>query len=448
MLVCGSAYMNLPVSHLSGQPDIRYRWSFKPGATALTRHLFSSGASYHEIKAAAVAYIRRAVYSEGAYAAAQHHRSASSSRTLEAAAWTILDQPIDAWSTISDATLLQPLHWPGGFMPATPFHQWVRNLFYRGYQDAKGQFARDVGLNLDQHVADLEAFFHATAAFARVPALGDIHAEPNAWPGAEIDPDLLVRLRRDHALLMAVVRAQMLGEYLRRRTRDPLHEYPRPAPARWRWQSSVCIEGLLQPAVNLSKLMTVKIDEKATPLTALSTAISSGRLYLDPRLHRWAMDIHRQLAPDLSRMPDRAAAEAMALSVVRDAAPLARLTASQIRAEFGKNDAVVRDFGVSAPIALSVLAIQLALLARHVVSHAFIRIPRALPNGARSKVMRITSVLKMMSRAGKEVGDAQANPDNKTGTKLLNKALEEIALPGKSVLLRHLSLQPSVRTDR
>lgn len=443
MLMLRNCVMNFPSPWLAGQAGPRLFWSYKPGAATLTQHVFFGPASDRQIKTAAEAYIRRALRPETGSAPGKLRQHGLSKQDLEAAARLILDRPIETWSTISDAALLKPLRLPAGYWPTAPLRKWVHGVFYGGYRDEKDRFARDIGLNMAQHVADLEAFFSATAAFARVPLLSDIHADPAAWPGAAIDLELLTRLRRDHMLLMTVARARMLAEYIRRRATDPLHERGSPASPRWQWQSTVCVESLVQPAINLTKLMALKIKAKADHSAALTVAVNSGRLYLDPRLVAWAEEIRDALALDLLLTPDEVAAQVMATSVIRDVAPLARLTPKQVRASLGNQDAVARDFGVSAPIAISVIAMQLALLDAQLAGNQPPGIPRELPAGVRSKTRRITTVLKAMSGAWSGSGNAQADPDNKAGTKLLNEALAELAKPGKAMRLRHLSLRAS-----
>jgi hypothetical protein len=309
----------MPISPIpSAMPAVRENWSFKHGASMLSNHVLTNRFSDARMEEMATAYIRDALTQSLSTLQKLVAPPILSQEEREKAAHIILGGKTD-WSQISDHALLHRIDIPARFMPDTPFGTWVHALFYGSYRRTDTRLDLDVDLDLKQHAGDLTAFYDAIEPYSAFQNLAAIHRSIDSWPKATVSSTLLKRLQRDHTILMAVVRARMIGEYLRRRSSDPFGQQPNDAAVQWPLASSVFKQGLIEPADNLVKLMGLKVKADAQDSAALEIAINSGRLHYDKPLYWMAERVQSTLYNELRHRPADDVAQVIAGRVRNDA---------------------------------------------------------------------------------------------------------------------------------
>ncbi|MDE1917904.1 MAG: hypothetical protein KGJ57_18585 [Sphingomonadales bacterium] len=411
--------------------------SHKPGAQMLTGHVLASHLSATDISELAADYIRRAL-SPSLQPPMMMEPSSPSRAEREAAACIILSGQTD-WSQISDATLLSPLNVTVYYPLMLPSFDLLRSLVFGTYRRQNIPFDRELGLDLKQHAKDLDIFRAAIEPHIFFPSLSDIGQDISYWPDGTVCPDLLDRLRRGQAIIMAVLRARMLGEYLRRRASDPFRQQAANGDVKWPLATSALMHGLVVPAKNLSKLMAVKINADATDAEALGTAIASGRLHYDKHLYLMAAQIRGMISQPLLDHAPKKAAQMIAGRLRDDVAPLVGLTLEKLKAAFGTRTLVEQEFGVTAAAATMVIAIQLSQFTAGQASQAK-ALPKELHKGLRTKARKIAAVLIAITGTDRRIPNAKLSQDNKAGTKTLNAALKALKNPTAAKRLQALVL--------
>lgn len=84
----------------------------------------------------------------------------------------------------------------------------------------------------------------------------------------------------DHCIVLAALRARLLGEYLRRLALEPLGSPPKGEEPRWSRCGRVLTDSLVRPARSVDALLQLPIGKEAIVIEALNAAITSEHLSL------------------------------------------------------------------------------------------------------------------------------------------------------------------------
>jgi hypothetical protein len=347
---------------------------------------------------------------------------------------------------LSGELLLKPLVFPRHYRLSGSIGAWVTRMLMGGTTIADlDRLQKDLGFDIARHTKNLQALRASCASGWRLLLQGDLVSLYLLTPDSPDQRTLIRAVVRDHALLLGVVRARLLAEYLRRLATEPMGpRFVDDDPA-WARQGTLLIDRLVKPSRRLDQFLGMAGGESGRK--TLDRAIASGRLAYDHRLLSMARRIYQRLGPAAF---DATANLRIAASIQSEIAPLTAITPKMLRTDgMGKESFAQAQLGLSVPEAVTILAMNLIALPSRLdaalraidegqpVSMAA-PTPPALP-GTANRVRRIATALKAISRCDWRIGDTSTDPDNKAGRKLLqrvHKLLDDPKPPHGAVLLQ------------
>jgi len=412
-----------------------------------THAVFHSGTAPAQIEALAVSYIRSVLAGD-----ADEPRPALRPilpppvRPTPSLVWGGLQTDL---RSIALDTLLAPLTVARGFRPRGSLERWVSRLLLGGRTIAEPeQLQKDLGLDLTRHAANLHALRRSCPAGWRLLVRADLLA---LYRLAGTMPEMASLIRtvvHDQIILVGVVRARMLAEYLRRLATEPMGPRFDVDDPLWVKRGALFVDRLTKPAQSINRLLS--LPGRGSARETLQHAATSGGLAYDPRLLPMARRIYQQvggseLAAETTATLNRAVRASLA--------PLTAITPAMLRnAGLGRESFADARLGLSVPEAVTVLATNLVALDRQAsealaaldaghVPPDYPRMP-SLPTGAGGKVRRTANALKAISGCDRHVGDTSTDPDNKAGRILLRRVQRRLAAPAPPYGLALLRLLP------
>lgn len=347
---------------------------------------------------------------------------------------------------LSSELLLKPLVFPRHYRLSGRIGAWVTRMLMGGTAVADvDRLQRDLGFDIERHTRNLQALRASSASGWRLLLQGDLVGLYLLVPDLPDQRTLLRSVVRDHALLLGVVRARLLAEYLRRLATEPMGPRFADDDPAWAKQGSLLVYRLVKPARSLDLLLGMAGGGSGRK--SLDRAVASGRLAYDHRLLSLARRVYQRLGPAAF---DPTADQRIIASIRTVIAPLTSITPTMLRDDgMGKASFAQAQLGLSVPEAVTVLALNLIALPGRLdaalraidegqqVSMAAAT-PPALP-GTANRVRRIATALKAISRCDRHIGDMSTDSDNKAGRKLLqrvHKLLGDTNQPHGVVLLQ------------
>lgn len=329
---------------------------------------------------------------------------------------------------LSGELLLKPLVFPRQYRPLGSIGAWVTRMLTGGTTIADfDRLQKDLGFDIARHTKNLQALRASCASGWRLLLQGNLVGLYLLTPDLPDQRTLIRAVVRDHALLLGVVRARLLAEYLRRLATEPMGPRFVDDDSAWARQGTLLIDRLVKPSRRLDQFLGMAGGESGRK--TLDRAIASGRLAYDHRLLSMARRIYQRLGPAAF---DATANPRIVASIQSEIAPLTAITPKMLRTDgIGKESFAHAQLGLSVPEAVTVLAMNLIALPSRLdaalraidegqpVSMAA-PIPPALP-GTANRVRRIATALKAISRCDWRIGDMSTDPDNKAGRKLLQR---------------------------
>jgi hypothetical protein len=336
--------------------------------------------------------------------------------------------------TVTTASLLRPLTVPPRYRPRGSPEGWVTRMLLGGCRiDEAAQLQKDLGLDLQQHAANLLALRQTCHVGWRLLVRADLLKLYRLGVTIPRHSELIRSVVQSHAILIGAVRARMLAEYLRRLASEPMGPRLDADDPLWAKRSALYVDRLTKPAKKLDLLLRMAGGSSVDD--TLTKAVASGRLADDPRLLPLAERIYQRLGG----VGLDARAGANLVRAVRTAiAPLTAITPAMLHAEgLGRQSFAEAQLGLSASEAVTVLAINLVSLKGQVreamkaldggdLLPANSSVPTVPANGA-ARVCRTTSALKAISGCDRHVGNRSTDSDNKAGLKLLFRVERRLA---------------------
>jgi len=347
---------------------------------------------------------------------------------------------------LSGELLLKPLVFPRQYRLSGSIGAWVTRMLTGGTSIADfGRLQKDLGFDIARHTRNLQSLRASCASGWRLLLRGDLVGLYLLMPDSPDQRTLIRAVVRDHALLLGVVRARLLAEYLRRLATEPMGpRFVDDDPA-WARQGALLIDRLVKPSRRLDQFLGMAGGGSGRK--TLDRAVASGRLAYDHRLLSMARRIYQRLG---SAAFDATADQRITANVRTAIAPLTAITPKMLRdTGMGRQSFAQAQLGLSVPEAVTVLALNLIALPGRLdatlraidegqqVSMAA-PTPSALP-GTANRVRRIATALKAISCCDWHIGDTSTDPDNKAGRKLLqrvHKLLDDPKPPHGAVLLQ------------
>ena len=335
---------------------------------------------------------------------------------------------------LSGELLLKPLVFPRHYRLSGSIGVWVTRMLTGGTTIADvDQLQKDLGFDIVRHTVNLQALRASSAIGWRLLLRGDLAGLYLLAPDSPDQRTLLRAVVRDHALLLGVVRARLLAEYLRRLATEPMGpRFVDDDPA-WARQGTLLIDRLVKPSRRLDQFLGMAGGGSGRK--TLDRAIASGRLAYDHRLLSMARRIYQRIGPAAF---DATANLRIAASIQTEIAPLTAITPKMLRTDgMGKESFAQAQLGLSVPEAVTVLAMNLIALPGRLdaalraidegqqVSMAA-PTPPALP-GTANRVRRTATALKAISLCDRHIGDTSTDPDNKAGRKLHQRVIKLLA---------------------
>ena len=414
-------------------------------ASLATYAVFSSGTTMSHIEDMAVAYICSVLNDERQEPVAPSTLRADVTWSKSTFKLALAGKQHDL-RHLPGELLLKPLVFPRHYCPSGSIGAWVTRLFTGGTTIADvDQLQKDIGFDIAQHTNNLRALRGLSASGWRLLVRGDLVGVYLLTPDFPDQRTLLRAVVRDHALLLGVVRARLLAEYLRRLATEPMGPRFADDDPVWARQGTLLIERLVKPARSLDKLLSMSGGVGGS--NALDHAIASGSLAYDPRLPAMTRCIYQRVGPAAF---DPTANQRIAASIRTAIAPLTAITPTMLRDDgVGKQSFAQAQLGLSVPEAVTVLALNLVALPGRLdaavcaidegqqVSMAAHTSPAL--TGTANRVRRIATALKAISRCDRHIGDTGTDPDNKAGRKLLqrvHKLLDDPEQPQGVALLQ------------
>jgi hypothetical protein len=238
---------------------------------------------------------------------------------------------------------------------------------------------------------------------------------------------LVSEIVRDHALLLGVVRARLLAEYLRRLASEPMGSRICVDDPQWARRGAILTDRLVKPAKSVAALVNMTYHGRATDV--LNYAVAAGLLASDPRLVGMARRIYQRVGPSKF---DVATTERMLVKIRGSLAPLTAITPAMLRENGMSRESFTEvRHGFSAPEGVTILAMNLVAQPdridaelnaikqgqlRPVVAPA----PPALPY-SNNRVCRIATALKAISGCDRHVGNTSTDSDNNAMQRLLRR---------------------------
>jgi hypothetical protein len=332
--------------------------------------------------------------------------------------------------------LLKPLVFRRHYRPSGSIGMWVTRLLTGGTTiDDIDQLQKDLGFEIVRHTVNLQALRASSASGWRLLLRGDLAGLYLVVPDSPVQRALLRAVVRDHALLLGVVRARLLAEYLRRLATEPMGPRFADDDPVWARQGALVIDRLVKPARSVDQLLGMAGGGSGRK--TLDRAVASGRLAYDHRLLSMARRIYQRLGPAAF---DATADLRITATIRTTIAPLTAITATMLRDDgTGRQSFAQAQLGLSVPEAVTVLAMNLVALPGRL--DATLRAidegqqmpflaptPPALP-GTANRVRRIATALKAISRCDRHIGDTSTDCDNKAGRKLQQRVQTLLTAP-------------------
>ncbi|WP_242185758.1 hypothetical protein [Sphingomonas sp. CARO-RG-8B-R24-01] len=342
--------------------------------------------------------------------------------------------------------LLKPLMFPRNYRLSDSIGAWVTRLLTGGTTIADvDQLQKDLGFDIAGHTRNLQALRTSSANSWRLLLRGDLVGLYLQAPDAPDQRTLLRAVVRDHALLLGVVRARLLAEYLRRLATEPMGPRFVDDDPVWARQGTLLVDRLVKPARSLEQLLGMAGGSSGRK--ALDRAVASGRLAYDHRLLPMARRVYQRIGPAAF---DATADQRITANIRTTIAPLTAITATMLRDDgMGKEGFAHAQLGLSVPEAVTVLALNLIALPgrldaalRAIDEGQQVSVAAPTPAallGTANRVRRIATALKAISRCDRHIGDTSTGSDNKAGRKLLrrvHKLLDDPKQPHGMVLLQ------------
>lgn len=415
--------------------------------------VFSSGASDRQIEDKAVAFISGildggqstslSAHDEALQLAGTPSHKCTSRAVLDGRQRDLRHLPLDV--------LLGPLRISPSYRPSVSIERWLSRLTFGGRRiEHPDQFGKDLGLDLKRHAANLNRLRDTCPAGWRLlcgAKLGQLQALTGGMPALL---DLVDTIVHDQAIVLGVLRARMLAEYLRRFATEPMGPRLTEDDPLWVRRGAACLDRLVKPTSSLDKLLQLQVPPGSIS-TTLRHAIGSGHLAYDPRFLPLARRIYKRCG---GAKLDADASQQIINAVRSIIRPVTAITPAMLRDDgLGWESFAEAQLGLSVPEAVTVLAMNLVALPTRMESdmaelrkkepaHALATLTPTLP-ATDGRVRRVTNALKAISDCDRQVGDTSTNPDNKAGRKLLRRTQEILSRTDLPPGVRLLQISPA-----
>lgn len=337
-----------------------------------------------------------------------------------------------------------PLKPPKNYAFSGSVEHWLRHLVHGGL-GADLQLEKDLGLDVARHAANLRTLRSAWPKGWRMLCRADLsglRSDPNT--PSTLAP-LVGAIITEHLVVLGMVRARFLGEYLRRLATEPMGPALSADDPVWSLCGATLMDRVVKPAISVDKLMQRKCDGRSAG-EVIQDAIGSRNLALDPRLLQLARNIYRQCGEAVLD----AAGDKITAAVRGNLAPVLAITPATLRDE-GLSRLSFAEARLDLPVSEAVTVLAMSLVAlpartRHMLEalargerlSASSAVPPKVPH-ADSRVRRIAAALKRISGCDRHAGSTSTDSDNKAGRALLHrtrKRLDTSPLPHGLDLLR------------
>ncbi|MDN4634531.1 hypothetical protein QCD71_23735 [Sphingomonas sp. PsM26] len=329
--------------------------------------------------------------------------------------------------------LLKPPMFPRHYRVPDGIRCWVTRLLTGGVTPPDfARLQKDLRFDIDRHTDNLEALRSSSARGWRLLTRGDL---VGLYLLATDTPDiraLVSEIVRDHALLLGVVRARLLAEYLRRLATEPMGSRICIDDPQWARRGAIFTDRLVKPAKSVAALVSKTYHGRATDVP--NYAVAAGLLASDPRLVGMARRIYQRVGPSNF---DVVTTERILGEIRASLAPLTAITPAMLRDNGMSRESFTEvRHGFSAPEGVTILSMNLVALPdridaalqaieqgqpRPVVAPA----PPALTD-SNYRVCRIATALKAISGCDRHVGDTSTDSNNKAMLNLLRRVHERL----------------------